>query len=927
MRLFRVVLFILMFAVGLSAAPAFSAYSGNIVSFSTSTFLAGSTTDLYVTVKSTGGAVDMAVECKNIPAGWSVDDNEIDLNNYIRKNVSANATVTFGPFKVKPSISGNTTLTWTLHTVSGWGIETWTLLETKSQPVSASTPDTTAPTLSGLSVSWSGNDFTVTATAADAQSKVKEVHVWYKNPDNLLDLGMKSIMTRTSGDTASGTYSKTITGWTATRLQYSVKAWDNANNLRDSGSQTVSKPDVVAPTVSGLEDRPAGAVNTGVGVTIYAQSVTDNVGVNSCKVFYKVPGASSYASANMTHDALDVFNGNSRQYLIPGSALTQPGTLYYYTETRDAANNLTRVPSSGDRTKTISQLDTTAPTLSGLSVSWSGNDFTVTATAADAQSKVKEVHVWYKNPDNLLNVGLEVIMTRTAGDSASGTYSKTITGWTATRLQYSIKAWDNANNLRDSGSQTVSKPDVVAPTVSGLEDRPAGAVNTGVGVTIYAQSVTDNVGVNSCKVFYKVPGASSYASANMTHDALDVFNGNSRQYLIPGSALTQPGTLYYYTETRDAANNLTRVPSSGDRTKTINQPELIITDFRPSTHGFRFDNFSGNVLLAIPVLNIDILSLGNCYGFSARSVDYFEYGVPIPQNTICSQAQTNDLISRQNDIASDLLYIGQQMAKAITSLDTMSGDFAWLKAKLQSNHPWPIFLSGPPKSYSGFGPFPVVHVVVAYKIVENYQNQPGKHAIFVYDSNEPMNDAVIAVLEPKSKKFTLNSGGYTFDWFTTLPSYTKKPVLEMLPGSFSLSVPTANATGVDPKPVLTWGPAVRATGYRIEMTGELLGKPNPAHFKDKNIGNVTSWTYDGSPTLAYGSVVWWRVVATNAAGSTDCSGSWRKFTVMPDTPPAVIITSHAISNGLIHISDHVSYVGGATNCKVAIRYDDWTNDG
>src|SRR5439155_21746256 len=66
------------------------------------------------------------------------------------------------------------------------------------------------------------------------------------------------------------------------------------------------------------------------------------------------------------------------------------------------------------------------------------------------------------------------------------------------------------------------------------------------------------------------------------------------------------------------------------------------------------------------------------------------------------------------------------------------------------------------------------------------------------------------------------------------------------PGSFSLSLPAANATGVSPTPALSWGTASGVTSYRVEMTGDVFGSPNPVPFRNQNVGNVTSWTYNRS---------------------------------------------------------------------------------
>jgi len=103
------------------------------------------------------------------------------------------------------------------------------------------------------------------------------------------------------------------------------------------------------------------------------------------------------------------------------------------------------------------------------------------------------------------------------------------------------------------------------------------------------------------------------------------------------------------------------------------------------------------------------------------------------------------------------------------------------------------------------------------------------------------------------------------------------------PGPFSLNSPPANATGVSPTPAFSWGSSSGATSYQIVVAGDLGGSPDPT-FDTKvspNVGNVTSWTYPGNPTLQWGWTLWWHVLAINAAGQTEDTGSWWQFTVRP----------------------------------------------
>ncbi len=131
-------LFPALLAAGLLRPAPALAWSGYIVSFSTNSFTANKTSDVHVRVKNTGATVNFAVECKNIPSGWNVNDGEpLDLDNYRMQQVNAGATVDFGPFKVTPSSGGSAVLHWALHS-EDW--LSWTLLDEEYQFVSALGP-------------------------------------------------------------------------------------------------------------------------------------------------------------------------------------------------------------------------------------------------------------------------------------------------------------------------------------------------------------------------------------------------------------------------------------------------------------------------------------------------------------------------------------------------------------------------------------------------------------------------------------------------------------------------------------------------------------------------------------------------------------------------------------------------------------------
>lgn len=229
----------------------------------------------------------------------------------------------------------------------------------------------------------------------------------------------------------------------------------------------------------------------------------------------------------------------------------------------------------------------------------------------------------------------------------------------------------------------------------------------------------------------------------------------------------------------EGTTNLQREYSPG------HQP-CVATTYLPSKHGYRFANWGGDTRFTIPVLNIEVPWSGRCYGMSARSLDYFRAAIPIPTNNERAPEQEADLDQRQEDASSELPHLATQLGRAMLGADTMAEDYAWLKAKLETLQPWPILLTGPPTKYKGSAPFPVMHVVIAYKICEDYQGQLGRHTIHVYDPNVSpsygVSDSILGIYEPAAKKFVLFSAGLSFDWFTTCQGYSSH-----WPPSFSIA--------------------------------------------------------------------------------------------------------------------------------------------
>lgn len=147
MRLFNLLLFLIFISIIVFPTYGYT-YSGNISSYSQSTFQSGISSDMTITACNTGSTVDFAVEPAIIPSGWTVYDKEWEFpdNNYVLKNVGYWGCANFVFQITPPATGGSGTITWKLSAVynCGWFGCTWSQLQTKNQSIN--TPPPAAPT-------------------------------------------------------------------------------------------------------------------------------------------------------------------------------------------------------------------------------------------------------------------------------------------------------------------------------------------------------------------------------------------------------------------------------------------------------------------------------------------------------------------------------------------------------------------------------------------------------------------------------------------------------------------------------------------------------------------------------------------------------------------------------------------------------------
>lgn len=99
-----------------------------------------------------------------------------------------------------------------------------------------------------------------------------------------------------------------------------------------------------------------------------------------------------------------------------------------------------------------------------------------------------------------------------------------------------------------------------------------------------------------------------------------------------------------------------------------------------------------------------------------------------------------------------------------------------------------------------------------------------------------------------------------------------------LPGTFNQTAPASAATNVSITPTFTWGSATNASTYSLVVS------TNSSHTSPiVNVTGLTGTSYTPTTSLAYSTVYYWRVIATNATGTRTATNAGISFTTT--TPP------------------------------------------
>ena len=422
---------------------------------------------------------------------------------------------------------------------------------TKTGSIYISNIDTTAPAISLASNKVNGTAV-ITATVTDDLSGVKSISL----PDGRVINGSTATYTATSDGT------------------YTFYSTDNVGNV---GSQSI--------TITGLDSTPPTITLTPSTTSWTRGSVT----ISESAVDYG-SGVSQVQSPNGTW-----VNGSSTSYTVYSN-----GT--YTFRAKDNAGNI------GTQNITVSNIDTTAPSLSlsASTTSWTKGSVTITAVGSDPGGSGVS---WVTLPNGSSVSGSAGYYTV----SANGTYSFTV--------------YDYAGNSY-TNSIYVSNIDTTAPTLSLIQNPASGtwvkglvniqATGSDSGSGIKSIVLPNNTIVNSSTTTYPVTSNGTYTfkvidnAGNITTKDTIVSNIDNT---APTLSLTQTPDTGIWTRGSVVLNAISSDSQSGVKSITlpdgtvVNGSNTDYTIFVNGTYTFKvIDNAGNETTKNITVNNIDTVA-------------------------------------------------------------------------------------------------------------------------------------------------------------------------------------------------------------------------------------------------------------------------------------------------------------------------------
>jgi hypothetical protein len=406
--------------------------------------------------------------------------------------------------------------------------------------------DATAPssTVDTITPYWKSTATTITATASDTTSGVKNVTLYYRFSSNN---GSWGVWVSGSVDTASPwSWSFTFANGSGYYQFYSI-AKDNATNTESAPgtADTQSGYDTTAPTSS--VDAISYYWRKTIPITINATASDDLSGVKNASLWYR------FSSNNASWGGW-VDPPQPRNFSWSFNFTNGTGYYQFYSIAIDNATNTESAPGSADA---IYGYDNIAPSSSvdTFSTYWKNAATTITATVNDATSGVKNITLYYRFSSD--NGSWSGWVDADVDIASPWSWSFPYTNGTGYYQFYSI-ATDNATNAESapSSADALNGYETTAPSSSIDAITPYWKKAT---TTITAIASDTTSGVKNVTLYYRFSGDNaswgSYVSAGV-----DTASPWSWSFTFPN------GTGYYqfYSIAKDNATNTESAPGSAD---------------------------------------------------------------------------------------------------------------------------------------------------------------------------------------------------------------------------------------------------------------------------------------------------------------------------------------------------------------------------
>ena len=435
------------------------------------------------------GLVATAAGGNQINLSWSPSTDNVGVVGYqvLRNGISV-ASVTGGTTYSDTGLADGATYEYSVDAFDAAG-NTSAL----SVPVSASTPDITAPSVP-------------TGLVATAASGTQVNLSWTASTDNV---GVSGYQVFRNGvmvaSVTSGTTYSDVGLSSGTLYQYTVDAYDAAGNVSvQSASASATTFDSTPPTVPTNLAAEAGASGTQVSLSWTAS--TDAAGVAAYQVFRNGVQVATVTSGTIFSD----------------TGLTDATSYQYTVDAVDTVGNIGAQSAAVD----VTTPDTTAPSVP-------------TGLVATAVSGTQVNLSWTASTDNVGVTGYQVFRNGTMVATVTNGTTYSDTGVTnASSYQYAIDAFDAAGNTSaETSAVSVNTPDTAPPSV------PTGLTATAVSgtqVNLSWNASIDNVGVAGYVVYRN---GSLLATVTSGTTYLDTGLINATSYLYAVAAYDAAGNI------------------------------------------------------------------------------------------------------------------------------------------------------------------------------------------------------------------------------------------------------------------------------------------------------------------------------------------------------------------------------------------------